>query len=348
MVFSKPLYKPYDTVKFKAYVLTANGENIPSRSLHVMLDGPNGPKRITQLSPYRAGAYEYQFILTDSLGLRLDADYFVRLTDSIADREKVLTSGSFRYEDYELKSLSFNVRTDKNTHYPGEPITLFMKATDENELAVPDARVEIVARLQYVKAFYGDTVFIKDSLWTNNMLLDPVGETKLVLPDSIFADAALSFSLNLRMLNSNNETRVNNQYLDFDARKIKVTKEIAAQFIKDSLSFNFTDSGKEQKQTGWLYKNAASGTIIDSQQVQLPLVIPVDYRAHDYHLLLNNGMDTTIALNNFTPDIHPVAVQKENQLHLAVVNPHKLSFWYTAFSGDKVLLTDIRTAWTPL
>ncbi|WP_211316384.1 alpha-2-macroglobulin family protein [Niabella yanshanensis] len=338
MVFSKPLYKPYDTVKFKAYILDANGENISTPKVNIVLDGPRGPRRIALLDSYRPGGYEHQFILSDSLGLRLDADYFIRLTDSIGNREELLTSGSFRYEDYELKSLSFNVRTDKNTHYPGEPITLFMKATDENELAVPDARVAIVARLQYVKAFYGDTVFVKDSLWTHNMILDPVGETKLVLPDSIFADAALSFSLNLRMLNSNNDTRVNNQYLDFDARKIKVTKEITAKLVKDSLSFSFMDLDEAQKQTGWLYKNAASGAIIDSQQVQLPLVIPVDYRAYDYHLLLNNGMDTTIALGNFTPDIHPVAVQKENQLHLAVVNPHKLSFWYTAFSGDKVLL----------
>lgn len=338
MVFSKPRYKPYDTVKFKAYVLSANGENIPSKKINVMLDGPQGPRRIALLEAYRPGGYEYHFILADSLGLRLDADYFIRLTDSINDGSEQLTSGSFRYEDYELKSLSFNVRTGKTTQHPGEPITLFMKATDENELAVPDARVEIVARLQYVKAFYGDAVFVKDTLWTHHMLLDPVGETKLVLPDSIFPDAALSFTANIKMLNSNNEVRYNNQYLDFDARKAKPTKEIAAKFIKDSLSFSFTDSVEEQKQTGWLYKNAASGTVIDSQRVQLPVSIPVDYRAYNYDVRLDNGMDTTITLSHFTPDIKPLAVQKENQLQLAVVNPHSIPFWYTVFSGDKVLL----------
>ncbi|MCH5690537.1 hypothetical protein LWM68_43700 [Niabella sp. W65] len=49
-------------------------------------------------------------------------------------------------------------------------------------------------------------------------------------------------------------------------------------------------------------------------------------------------MDTTIELSDFTPDIQPLAVQKENQLQLAVVNPHKIPFWYTVFSGSKVLL----------
>ncbi|MGE9311283.1 alpha-2-macroglobulin family protein [Niabella sp. CJ426] len=338
MVFSKPRYKPYDTVKFKAYVLNANGENIPTKKVNIMLDGPQGPKRIALLDPYRPGGYEYQFVLADSLGLRLDADYFIHLTDSVNDRSEQLVSGSFRYEDYELKSLSFNVRTDKATHHLGEPITLFMKATDENELAAPDARVEIVARLQQVTAFYGDAVFVSDTLWAHNMVLDPVGETKLIVPDSIFPDAALSFSLSIKMLNSNNEVRYNNQYLDFDARKAKPTKEIAAKFIKDSLSFSFTDSGEEQKQTGWLYKNAASGAIIDSQRVQLPVTIPVDYRSEDYDLTLDNGIDTVIALSHFTPDIQPMAVQKEHQLHLAVVNPHKVPFWYTVFSGNKVLL----------
>lgn len=338
MVFSKPRYKPYDTVKFKAYVLNGNGENIPTKKVNIMLDGPQGPKRIALLDPYRPGGYEYRFVLADSLGLKLDADYFIRLTDSINDRSERLTSGSFRYEDYELKSLSFNVRTDKATHHPGEPITLFMKATDENELAVPDARVEIVASLPYVKAFYGDSVFVKDTLWTRNMALDPIGETKLVLPDSIFPDAALSFTVNIKMLNSNNEVRYNNQYLSFDARKIKPTKEITAQFIKDSLSFRYIDSGEEPIVKGWLYKNTARGAIIDSQRIQLPLSIPVDYKAYAYDLHLDNGMDTTIELSVFTPDIQPLAIQKENQLHLAVANPHKVPFWYTVFSGDEVLL----------
>lgn len=338
IVFSKPRYKPYDTVKFKAYVLNANGESIPTKKVNVMLDGPHGPRRIALLDPYRPGGYEYWFVLADSLGLKLDADYFIRLTDSINDRSEQLTSGSFRYEDYELKSLSFYVRTDKATHHPGEPITLFMKATDENELAVPDARVEMVARLQYVNAFYGDSVFVKDTLWTRNMVLDPIGETKLVLPDSIFPDAALSFTVNIKMLNSNNEVRYNNQYLNFDARKIKSTKEITAQFIKDSLSFRYIDSGEEQIVKGWLYKNTARGAIIDSQRIELPLSIPVDYKAYNYRLMLDNGTDSSITLSGFTPDIKPLAIQKENQLNLAVVNPHKVPFWYTVFSGDKVLL----------
>ncbi len=338
MVFSKPMYKPGDTVKLKAYIINANGSNILSRKVNLMLNGPSGSKRMALIESYRPGAYEHQFVLADSLGLKLDATYSITLTDSIGDKARAITSGYFRYEDYELKSLSFHVRTDKAIHYPGEPIALFLKATDENELAVPDARVEMVARLQYVNAFYGDSVFVKDTLWTQNMVLDPVGETKLVLPDSIFPDAALSFSVNIKMLNSNNEVRYNNLYLNFDARKIKLTKEITAQFIRDSLTLRYTDSGKEQQMAGWLYKNAPSETIIDSQRVQLPVSIPVDYRAYNYDVQLDNGMDTTITLGHFTPDIKPLAIQKERQLHLAVVNPHKVPFWYTVFSGNKVLL----------
>lgn len=338
MVFSKPKYRPNDTVKLKAYILHANGSNIRSRPVNVMLNGPTGSKRIALLEPYSPGAYEHRFVLADSLGLRLDASYSITLTDSIKDKASAITSGYFRYEDYELKSLNFNVRTDKTTHNPGDPIALFMKATDENDLAVPDARVEIVARLQQVTSFYGDSVFVKDTLWVHNTLLDPVGETKLVLPDSIFADAALSFTLHIKMLNSNNETRSNNQYLNFDARKKHTSKEITAGFIKDTLNFTYTEAGEAKTSGGWLYQKAVSGAVIDSQRIQLPLTIPVDYRAYDYDLHLDNGMDTTIALDNFTPDIKPLAVQKETQLQLAVVNPHKIPFWYTVFSGNKVLL----------
>lgn len=338
LVFSKPKYKPYDTVKFKAYVLTTKGDNIKPVTADVMLEGPAGSKKIASLTPYNPGAYEYQFVLADSLHLRLDANYTIRLADSAKDGVQYLASGSFRYEDYELKSLSFNVRSDKFTHYPGEPVTIFMKATDENDLAVPDARVEIVARVNNVTAFYGDSVFVKDTLWAKNLTLDPVGETKLLLPDSIFPNAALSFSLDIKMLNSNNETRTSSQHISFDTKNVKSLNKITARFIKDSLYFTYVESGLEKPQTGWLHKNAASGERIGSQRVQLPWVMLADYRAEDYELKLDNGMDTIIGFYDFPSDLRPVAVQKEKTLSLAVANPHKIPFWYTVFSGNKTLL----------
>lgn len=337
MVFSKPQYKPYDTVKFKAYLLTSKGAVVKARQAEVWMKNKSGYKKLATIRPYNDGAFEYRFVLADSLDLKLDANYSISLVDSAVRKNPNLVSGSFRYEDYELKSLSFNVRTDKTMHYPGSPVNLFMKATDENELAVPDARVEIVLRTQNISEFYDAAVFVKDTLWTQNMNLDPVGETKLTLPDSIFPNAALSFMVETRMLNSNNESRTATEYLSYDARSKHLNNEIITTFVKDSLRFTYKEAGQEKQQEGWLYANAYNDKVIDSQRVQLPHSALINYKAEGYYLKLDNGIDTLISYYDFEPGVKASARQKEKELVLLVANPHKIPFWYTVFSGNKVL-----------
>lgn len=342
-VFSKPKYKPNDTVKFKAYLFFDQKEPGKDRSLQVLLNGPSGQKQLALLKPYREGGYEYQFVLADSLKLLLDRQYKIQLVDSAAGLPVTRASGSFYYEEYELNALRFEVRADKKIQYPGEPVAVFMKATDENELAVPDARVEIVARTQAVTAFYKDAVFVPDTLWSTTINLDPVGETRLPLPDSIFPQAQLSYSLHFKMLNSNNETRTANLYLNYDAQKKKASGTIDARFVQDSLYLEYRKDSMQQPQPGWLYTRSAE-QVIDSQRVQLPLALQMNYQAAWYELVLDNGVKARKSPYQFDAGIEIAAVHSEKQLHLAVANEHKIPFWYTVFSGNDVLLRGYTTA----
>src|SRR5690606_28297995 len=97
-------------------------------------------KKIATVQPYRAGGYEYSFVLADTLNLTLDKRYEILLKEEAAtpDKSQTLITGNFRYEDYELKSINFSLRADKSEYKLGTPVTLYMKATDENGLDVPD------------------------------------------------------------------------------------------------------------------------------------------------------------------------------------------------------------------
>ncbi|MCD2421677.1 carboxypeptidase-like regulatory domain-containing protein [Niabella pedocola] len=336
-VFSKPKYKPYDTVRFKAYLFSDKKEAGKRRPLQVLLSGPSGQKQLTLLNPYRDGGYEYQFVLADSLKLMLDQPYKILLMDSVAGRPVTRASGNFYYEEYELNALRFAVRTDKKIQYPGQPIAVYMKATDENELAVPDARVEIVARTQGVASFYKDVVFVPDTLWKTTVSLDPVGETRLFIPDSIFPEARLSYSLHFKMLNSNNETRTADLYLNYDQQQLKDSGTIAARFVKDSLYLEYQKDSIRQPQAGWLYTRSGEQPV-DSQRVQLPLALQMNYQAAWYELVLDNGVKAIKSPYQFDDGIEIAAVHSEKQVHLAVANEHKIPFWYTVLSGSDVLL----------
>ncbi len=342
-VFSKPKYKPYDTVKFKAYLLFEKNSYKKDRPLQVMLNGPFGQKKLATLRPYRDGGYEYQFVLADSLQLILDRQYGILLVDSVTGHPVTWASGNFQYEEYELKSLRFSVRADKKIQYPGVPLTIFMKATDENELTVPDARVEVTARTRTVTAYYGDSVFIPDTLWRTTLNLDPVGETKLPVPDSIFPQAALSYNIRFRMLNTNNEMRTAQLYLNYNAQKKKEKGTIDTRFVKDSLYLEYREDSLLKPQEGWLYTSAGEA-IVDSQRVRLPLALQLNYQASEYEVVLDNGVETETSPYRFNDAIEIGAAQTEKQLYLVVANEHRIPFWYTVFSGNTVLVKGYATS----
>lgn len=336
MIFNKPKYKPLDTVKFKAYLVTSKGKAIHGKPLQVLLnkDSRGTGSLLTTLSPYREGGYAYSFVLADSLQLRLDRNYSLVLKEEAGENWEEIYRGSFRYEDYELKSVDFSIRTDKEEHRPGSPVTLFFKATDENELAVPDGRIEVVVRADNASGFYDQNVFIKDSLWKTSLVLDPIGETKLVLPDSIFPKADLGFSVVSTFLNSNNERRTANKSL----RYFLENKELKHEFKKDSLYLEYLLNGQSISQPAIILTNYPNSKAQDSTQIVLPAVIKVNYNADDYQIKMSNGFHKYIHLSDLKPGLRIGATQNKDSLRVVVDNSHHIPFWYTIFSGDKVFL----------
>lgn len=337
MVFNKPKFKPLDTLKFKAYLLDRKGRDLHDKQLKVEIGtstSATDKKLITMLKPYRAGGYEYSFALSDSLDLKLDNDYTISLWEKKGKDWTYVYSKDFRYEDYELKAINFSVRTDQKEHRPGRPVTAFIKASDENDLAVPDGRVEVTALTQSVIRYRDKQVFVKDSLWKTNIVLDPVGETKLVLPDSIFPQADLNFSLNFAFLNSNNESRKSAVELKYFREK----KELKPEFKGDSLYLNYLIDGKPVAQKAMLHTTYKSYYKQDSSYIQLPAAFKINPLATAYHLKTTDGFKERLTMGQFAAGINISAFQSKDSLKLSVANEHLIPFWYTVFSGNEVLL----------
>lgn len=334
LVFNKPMYKPLDTLRFKAYLVGKKGESLHHKPLQVVLSRySENEKILTSLNPYREGGYEYSFVLADSLKLKLDNTYSISLKEQIKGKWETVYSKWFRYEDYELKSVSFAVRTSTETFSPGNPVTVFMKATDENELAVPDGRVDVVLRTSNVSKYHNARVFVKDSLWKTTVTMDPVGETKLVIPDSVFPKADLNFSMEFTFLNSNNERRTANKQLRF----IYENKQVKSDFRKDSLHLAYLVDEKSVPQKAILLTRYPNRETPDSVQIDLPARIKINYNALDYEIKTTAGANKLITLSSLKSDISINALQNRDSLHLVVNNEHQVPFWYTIFSGNVIL-----------
>jgi TonB-dependent SusC/RagA subfamily outer membrane receptor len=340
ITFSKPMYKPLDTVKIKAFIVDRKGLPVNSKLLLRLKDrsySPDVDTILTTLSPYRPGAYEYRFVLSDSLDLDLDDDYIISLesTDSKGkepDKRYRLMEGRFRLEEYELHSITFSARTDKKEQTRHEPIALYVKARDENDMPVMDGKVNIWIESGHAFNPHTQQIFIPDTLWQHTQQMDALGETKIPIPDSIFPATSLSYEIHCEFLNSNNESRSallkQDYYDDANAFTFKL--------VNDSLHMEMSHAGKSLPQSAWLYTLDNNEDTMQAVQVLLPATVKVNPFAATYELD-NDSLYESHHLKDDNADIQNISTRTHDSIHIEFSNPRKLYFWYTILAGKKVI-----------
>lgn len=352
VVFNKPKYKPNDTVKFKAFILNARSKQpAKQKQLLVKLDeGYIGEgKLISTVNSYRNGGFEYSFVLNDSLKLKLDRSYAINLKDPAkitpaknkpgsyndnkdGDGHEFLISGRFTYEDYELKSINFNTRTEKKQHGPGEGQAIYLKATDENDLPVPDGRVRLTITRFLVNNYGAAHVFVPDTLWVHQLKLDPVGETKVIIPDTIFPKADVSYRINADLLNSSNEHLFSSNDASFHYKPYHIVTEL----IGDTLKASYKVFGKDARAEATITALTADDDTISTIKMTLPTKMIFNPNAYTYNIE-TDSTDVDIALRDSVSSVSLATESRMDSLFVKVNNPRNLHFWYTVFAGNKII-----------
>jgi len=332
IVTSKPKYKPGDTVEGKAFILDRH-----KRAVDRVLGLRIHDTVIAHIRPYRPGGYSWSFVLNDSLGLDLDEKYDIMLEEN---EEKVLARGQFEYEDYDLKSIHFEARTDHNMHGPGEKVSLFVKASDENDLPVPDGRVEIKVESEgSASNFQRDSVFLPNTLWTWSQPMDPVGETRITLPDSIFPAASFDYTISCTFLNSNNERHeqeLHQHWLGDSGRIVFVPRG-------DSLDIRYDVNGHSQTKPSTLSLLANDETV-ETRTLSLPATLAI--RGHvERYVVTVAGRKDSITDSYEAENKPPLSfgyLRTRDSLHFRIQNPWDVPFWYTLMAGNSILAKGYR------
>jgi hypothetical protein len=349
MVFNKPKYKPGDTVKLKAFITGKHGRRISKPLILRLTDNYFGVDTIVaSLHPYRKGAYEYQFVLNDTLDLDLDEEYLLTLEekrsrkydlddydgeleeDEYARKRKVVMRGKFYYEEYELKKTSFSVRSSKNEHHRGEQVSLFLKATDENNLPVMDGRANILIRPDNNPRFLADKLFMPDTLWYHSQVMDAVGETRIDIPDSLFPEAVFSYTINCEFRTSDNEAQTQNliQHFDGTAAKLEFTPG------RDSLRIQQLRTGRqEQAMAAITALNTQRDTVL-YERIMLPATIRIHPFVKYYHIQTADCIDEFV---NAAPVLPISSNRTKDSVFVSVTNTNKIFFWYSIFAGSKII-----------
>lgn len=332
MVFNKPRFKPGDTLHLKAFATNHKGKPL-NRSVDVMLESEYGygtdrvSKKMGTLDPYRKGAYAFVFHLSDTLKLKLDKTYSVRLRDR---RFNTLQSETFRYEVYELKSNTYSIRSEHNE--PHEIPIVYLKGVDTNDQPLFDVRVELTVRTTGVRNFYGMVCFVPDTLWTHQVKLEPMGETRINLPDSIFPDALIDYEITASFLNADNEKQQRVLNRTHDSRAYPVLSEIK----NDSMVF--TATYPERKLTDVIITARSRKGNVQAVGRSLPFshkIVPTT----DYYQIVADGQIRTAKVGQWGSDLSFSAAQTADSIFISAVNPRKISFRYFLFKNQRLVLT---------
>ena len=297
LVFNKPKYNPGDTVMLKAFILCGKNHLPLKREADIKITKSDPYKMIKlgTVAPYNPGGYSYSFVLDDSLGLQLDKDYTVSF--SKAGKYKTLISGAFRYEYYDLKGLRLNLRLPEKVQYKFIPFLASLKAVNENEMVLPDARVTLVILRDKVSEIFGKQIEVRDTLSVIRENLQASGETLIGIPDSVFPDANLDYTLVATANTSDNETVTVTEKVTFVSRK----EEIEFSSLGDSVTFLVRVDGKETGCKGTLTTEDAFGNK-KGVAVNFPFSIKSDSFVSAY-TLTSGGTSRTIHAAEISPGI---------------------------------------------
>jgi TonB-dependent SusC/RagA subfamily outer membrane receptor len=337
MVLNKPKFKPGDTVKMKAYITTTKGRPV-SRNLELKLTSWSrgyANKKVADVKPYRPGCYTAEFVLTDSLNLLLDQQYSVTLEGKNYRHD--YPSKTFHYEHYDLKQNNFFLRTLETDLTKNNPKVIFLKGTDSNEMPLFDIHVELTAITKSVHTFYDTKLFVPDTLWKHSLKLDPLGETRVTIPDSVFRNASFDIELSAMFRNAENETQVRSVSLKYDAQ----SPEYESKLEGDSVLFSSAIPGELAR----LVILDENGDELERRDVTLPYAQKLNQNVGEYRLTKDSRILTSIDLETEQSILEVMAQRTRDSLHIHVQNPHKILFRYQLFRNNRIYKSGSGAVW---
>lgn len=335
VVFSKPRYKPGETVKFKAHI-NRKGKPLDGKVDVALVSyySPSIDTTLVSLAPYRPGMYAWEFRLSDSLRLHLDKDYTLRFRTG--DKRANNVTGRFRYEEYELGKLTFTARADKQKYARGDTVRISLSAVDENNMPVYDGRVKVLVKpARYMGCkFLARTAFVPDRLWEHTFDMEGKSTKEIILPDSIFVDGvSMYYNVACSFFDAGNERRDERISLYRDARRRRIDYSAG----QGMLALRELYDGKSVESRALVTAYNPEYGIVWQDSVTLPCSVPLSWIVSEYEVQSATASED-IEVGKLPGElIGHRFFRRDGTVRLVVDNPAKFPFWYTICMGDKTI-----------
>ncbi|MCG8579167.1 MAG: carboxypeptidase-like regulatory domain-containing protein, partial [Bacteroidales bacterium] len=327
-VFSKPKYKPGDTVNVKTYICNDNGKPYDGE-LNVYYYN-NGYKKLGEAKHSQKGSYHFSFAIHDSLNFKLDN--YISLYFG-PKKWTHLSSCSFKYEDYELNSIRYTFKTDKDGYTRGEKVEITAKGEDMNGYQIPDGNIELyLLDDKWHEEFTDRLVHIPDTVWHHRQALNSSSETNIFIPDSIFPCINARYKLTAHFTNADNELVTKRQSFKY----WHIKEEIVSSRKGKVLNLAYLRQQDTITKDARLYKLDNNQLLISEENIQLPAIIKIEKHVAAYRLVAGKT-EHTYQLSAHQPALGFSFTRDHKNISIHANNAENIPFNYTLYKKNKAI-----------
>ncbi|WP_338814802.1 alpha-2-macroglobulin family protein [Bernardetia sp. Wsw4-3y2] len=343
IVTDKLKYRPLDTLRFKTYLVNKKGKPISDNEIDIFIaTDRNTYKKLHAVKAYRKGGFESEFILADSLKLKLGNFAGIILKDK---KGKILVSQRINYQDYILPEIkSFEVESSDESHFRNTPFSLRITAKDFNNLNVLDGKIKIELETKHLKTTYEPSITQNQITWKHEQNLEPFGETIIHIPDSIFPAADLLYDVKAVLHNSNNERLEETLSINYEYFTKKPNLE--ARF-EDGFVYAVYREGKDTvSKKGFVYRYFTDNfghQTIKKDSIEFPFKEKVNAIYSRFNFLVNISEYKSDGYNFLTQDVSiPNSLSMsgyylQDSLIMTIQNPFKTMVRYSLFCKNNLI-----------
>lgn len=340
IALNKPKYRPGDTVKLKTYLLN-HRDKLENKELEVWIGSGRwfnrrNSKKVERLLSYRPGFYETEFILHDSLKLKLDSEiriYLVRNGEALLDE-------SISYEDYELGQANFELRLSSDEISSRDSITAFLKGTNANGLNLLDASAEISVYPVILNELVSDSLYLKNTIWQTSTKLVASGETDIKLSSSLFPEADIEYELVAKFITADFE--VHEQVESF--RYFLQSKELKYEILGDTLNLSIWKGDSLIREKASITALETKYDKTDTYTLDLPGHIQLNPLIAEY-IVKTTSLTDTISLRNESSKVDVFANRDADSLTIRLANPRGLDVRYFLYRKNKEIKRGFGKDW---
>ncbi len=326
--FSKPKYKPGDTVSVKALLMNKRTKRWIRKPLTARLRASNETFYLGNCIPKNGSGYYYTFQLHDSMKLRLDQRYNVELIDEDSVR---YASCYFLLEHYELQKSAFTIGEVDKEHLKNKPFEIKFTARDENGLPMRDTKAEIILTAQSIAHIHPDTLFVPYQLWRHEFVIEDGSKTEAI-PDSFFARADYTYHIKAIMHNAENERKEASFTINYLQEKLEIKEGLTG----DSLTLSARQNDSIISQRATLKALDRYGYYLSEQEVTLPYTIAIPPHVHQYQVTTSK-LNRNISMDHTDALLRCDANRNSDSIYININNPRKLDFTYQVYQRNKEL-----------